>query len=377
VDSGKFHSGPVKEYPSLSIVSVAVSPDGKRIASGSGDRSILVWSAESGNVVAGPFKGHSGFGLVRRILPEWKTHCCKITGSHCSHMECRRARHIVGRVKRYLRSLLHTRRVNSVTFSPDGKRITSGSDDESSRVWDAESGRTMHAQGPFNTGAFVTSVAFSPNGRYIVSCSGHGNIQIRDARNGKNISRVFEGDELFVHSVTFPPDGNRIASDAEYTIRVWDMNDGWLLQLPSKDIRALYSPPLSHLMVDTLCRGPRIRQSGFGAWIAGRLSLARSEDILERSTQSRSRSQDKTIRIWDADTSKTDLDSDINTNWTVSDDEWIHSSEKDLLLWVPPDMRDTVCRARCNAVLHPDIPFSTRVDFTDAALGRNWQACFS
>ncbi|KAF8595569.1 WD40 repeat-like protein, partial [Ceratobasidium sp. AG-I] len=70
------------------VFSVAFSPDGTRIVSGSGDKTIRVWDAHSGLLVAGPFEGH-------------------------------------------------TDSVSSVVFSPDGTRIASGSGDQTVRVWTA------------------------------------------------------------------------------------------------------------------------------------------------------------------------------------------------------------------------------------------------
>jgi WD40 repeat protein len=94
------------------VTSVAFSPDGKRVVSGSRDKTIRVWDAETGAVVSGPFEGHSSA-------------------------------------------------VISVAFSPDGKRIVSGSDDKTIRVWDAETGDVV--SGPFEGHrTYVSSVAFSP-----------------------------------------------------------------------------------------------------------------------------------------------------------------------------------------------------------------------
>src|SRR5206468_2908460 len=64
----------------------------------------------------------------------------------------------------------HTGSVHSVAFSPDGKRIVSGSADKTLKVWDATSGQeTLTLKG--HTGA-VHSVAFSPDSKRIVSGSG-------------------------------------------------------------------------------------------------------------------------------------------------------------------------------------------------------------
>ena len=71
------------------VRSVALSPDGKRIVSGSNDNTIQIWDAETGKPVGEPFRGHTAW-------------------------------------------------VKSVAFSPDGRRIVSGSTDKTIRIWDAE-----------------------------------------------------------------------------------------------------------------------------------------------------------------------------------------------------------------------------------------------
>src|ERR1700744_587873 len=61
-------SGQLPHWPSLEMVisvggkvnSVALSPDGQHIVSGSDDQTIHVWNAMTGETVAGPFRGHSG-----------------------------------------------------------------------------------------------------------------------------------------------------------------------------------------------------------------------------------------------------------------------------------------------------------------------------
>ena len=72
----------------------------------------------------------------------------------------------------------HTGWVNSVAFSPDGKRIVTGSRDDTARIWDAETGKELQKlEGYAST---VNSVAFSPDGKKIVTGSTDGTARIWD-----------------------------------------------------------------------------------------------------------------------------------------------------------------------------------------------------
>src|SRR5207302_1178412 len=76
----------------------------------------------------------------------------------------------------------HTGSVFSVTFSPDGKRIVSGSADKTLKVWDADKGtETLTLKG--HTGN-VNIVAFSPDGKRIVSGSADKTLKVWDADKG-------------------------------------------------------------------------------------------------------------------------------------------------------------------------------------------------
>ena len=100
----------------------------------------------------------------------------------------------------------HTDPVDSVAFSPDGKTLASGSDDDTVRLWDVATGQQIGSPLTGHTGA-VTSVAFSPDGKTLASGS--------DDRHGAAVGRGLYGRyrDIFV----------RLCRTITYTRRVGTM----------------------------------------------------------------------------------------------------------------------------------------------------------
>lgn len=116
----------------------------------------------------------------------------------------------------------HSRSVTSVAFSPDGRLLASASLDGYVRLWHvaSESRRTS-----LRHGDWVESVAFSPDGKLLVSGGGdqEGSVILWDVRRRRDIA-TFSGHGGPVESVAFSPDGRRLASAArDNTIKLWDI----------------------------------------------------------------------------------------------------------------------------------------------------------
>ncbi|HUS34625.1 MAG TPA: protein kinase, partial [Verrucomicrobiae bacterium] len=118
----------------------------------------------------------------------------------------------------------HTDGLWVAAFSPDGKRIVTGSGDHTAKVWDNESGRELFSlEGHAD---WVTDAAFSPDGQRIVTASSDQTARMWDATTGRQIL-VFIGHSHWITSVDFSPDGKRIVTGShDGTAKVWDAATG-------------------------------------------------------------------------------------------------------------------------------------------------------
>jgi WD40 repeat protein len=138
--------------------------------------------------------------------------------------------------------ILHSDTVRPVAFSPDGKRILSGSNDKTIKLWDIATGHLIRT---FETHACggVSSAEFSPDGTRVLS-GGYGsftesgtsacpgsrdeNVKLWDAATGQ-LLRSFDNDSGWVYSAAFSPNGAYVLSYSE-SLKLWDTNTGQLLR---------------------------------------------------------------------------------------------------------------------------------------------------
>ena len=122
----------------------------------------------------------------------------------------------------YIKQINVGSEVYSVSFSPDGTRVLSGSW-KGVRVWDVVSGELVFDlyQG------LSFSVAFSNDGKYIASGNYNGTIGLWNAATGESIHGALEGHTDQVNCVAFSPDSRYIASGSyDRTVRIWDVEKG-------------------------------------------------------------------------------------------------------------------------------------------------------
>ena len=118
----------------------------------------------------------------------------------------------------------HSGSIDSVSYSPDGRYIASGSADASIKLWDAASGRLIRTF--IGHSGNITAITFSPNGKYLASASWDRTIKMWDVASDKEIT-TFTGHSRIITSVAFSPDGNTIVSGSwDMTVRQWDVASG-------------------------------------------------------------------------------------------------------------------------------------------------------
>ena len=226
-----------------SVLSVSCSPDSKSLVSGSRDATTKLWNLKTGKLLrswdTAPY-------LVTEVLfsPDGKM----IVSAGCEEQDrCERSyiKFLNTSNNEVVRSLeIHSQSLDSLAISPDGKILASGGCDEqnghhcekgSITFWEVNSGKFLRT---FEScPGYLDSLSFSPDGKLIASGSeweisstggGH-NIKIWDIQTGK-LLRTIKGHAEPVLSVAFSPDGKMLASGSQdQTIKFWDPDSGSLL----------------------------------------------------------------------------------------------------------------------------------------------------
>ncbi|CAE7051038.1 unnamed protein product [Rhizoctonia solani] len=285
-----------------SAVSLAISPQGDRIAVGSKNGSIQIYDVHTGALVAGPFNGHTDSVNSVAFSPSGTRIATGSDDKTIMVWDALTGRTVTGPLHK------HTSYVQSVAFSSDGKRVVSGSFDETIIVWDSSTGTI--ALGPLQGHTdIIWSVCFSPTAPLIATGSSDKSVRLWDAQTGAAVAEL-KGHKDSIHKTVFSSDGSRLASCSfDKTIRFWDVetraaigqpltghNSGILSMAFSSDDMHIISSTVGdgHIIVwNTLTGSPVLGP------FSGHSREVRSVVFSRDNSQGISCSDDQTIRIWD------------------------------------------------------------------------------
>lgn len=182
----------------LDVYSVAFSPDGKTLASGSFDKTIIFWDVSAKKSFRPPLVGHEAW-------------------------------------------------VDSIAFRPDGRVLASADVDGVILMWDTATGQRL-GSGLRMPEKGYTRIAFSPDGKTLAACSGH-LVMLWELSSGEAISHPFKGPVGQVESVAFSPDNKTIATgDHDGRVLLWDISlDSWSARACMKANRNFTAEEWAHV----------------------------------------------------------------------------------------------------------------------------------
>jgi WD40 repeat protein/transcriptional regulator with XRE-family HTH domain len=206
---------------------VTFSPDGKRFATASQDKTAKVWDAKTGQLLL-TLSGHTDqvAGIVyspdgKQIATTSDDHTAKIWDANTGQL--------------LLTLTGHTDGVGPVAFSPDGTRLVTTSLDKTAMVWDALTGEELltYTQPSTQRGFYYSGVAFNSDGHRIAASGNDGIVRIWDVTTGKESLSLSVASEFGAGQphVAFSPDGKRLAlvSDGINPVKIWDATTGEVL----------------------------------------------------------------------------------------------------------------------------------------------------
>src|SRR6266566_3640924 len=212
------------------VLTLAWSPDGTYIVSGTANNALHIWNATTGChmfTYRDPFKTYAWTSSLA-WSPDGEYIACGNDDRTVRVWQVEKDVSVTMKQKFTYRG--HANWVNAVAWAPDGRRIASGSDDKTVQVWQMGSTATVAETETYRGDSlWVVTLAWSPDGTRIASCSWDNIIRVWDVVTGNTLF-TYHGHSNWVNTVAWSPDGTRIASGGrDKTVQVWDAVTGHVM----------------------------------------------------------------------------------------------------------------------------------------------------
>ena len=300
--------------PLPTILSLALSHDGRRVATGHPSE-LRIWDVATRRELA--HEDAPGLTISTLAFSHDGTLIATADRKGNDHQIALRD----GATGKVIRSMLGDQSsVTGMRFSPDGREIAAAGRGKTVRIWDVASGAERRTLSGHE--AEVTIVAYSPDGKTLASSSLDRTARLWDAATGEP-KGVLRGHQEGVQRIIFAPDGKTVATSSyDLTIKLWDVADGReLATLSGHEAPVLaiaFSPDGQTLVSAASPWGPKFgyapQSSELRFWdVAGRKSLDAFKGpptqvfellFLPDGKTLVSSGLDKTMRLWDVATRK-------------------------------------------------------------------------
>ncbi len=278
------------------VLGIAWSHDGRKLATASGDKTAKVWEAGTGRELL-TLSGHQKAVLSVAWSPDSNDLATASADQKVKVWD-------TGTGQELLTLSGHEGAVFSVAWSPDGSKLATASSDQTAKVWDARTGRDLLTLSGHR--GLVRSIAWSPDGNKLATASDDGTVKLWDAERGHELI-TFGSHQRPILSVAWSPDGSRLATSDGKATKVWEAKTGGeLLSLSGHQDRVLsiaWSPDGSKLATASYDKTTKVWDVQTGDELltlrghqAAVLGVTWSPDGRKLATAS----YDKTAKVWRA-----------------------------------------------------------------------------
>jgi len=233
LDSGKPISKVLRH--SSQLLSIDIDPAGQRIITGGQDGRITGWSVSNSTTPEHVIEVEARVSHVE-FSPTGESFAVG-----CDDGACRQYASNTGQV--VTPPLAHGGAVRHLTFSSDGNRLATASHDRMARIWDTSTGQLVCP--PLRHDREVVSVSFSPDDRFLVTASYDYSARVWDAVSGEPVTPALCQREAISYA-EFSPDGSKIlTSGGDGMAKVWSFRSTALAREHLLRLMSLHDAPLS------------------------------------------------------------------------------------------------------------------------------------